>query len=493
MPNKQMPPLPKLSIFRNWVSLIGLLVSTCSLIAFLAILTAQLMMGVTHPYSGIVAFLILPMFLLTGLGLIGLGLILERRKMSQAADGAPPPVLTVDFSNPRVRRNLLITVNAGLLIFMVSAIMLYQGYHFTESPQFCGQICHTVMKPEYTTYQHSPHARLACAECHIGSGASWYVKSKVSGLRQVYAVAFNKFSRPIETPVKSLRPAQETCEQCHWPSKFVGNLDRLVTRYMSDETNTPYSIRLLLKVGGGDATHGPVGGIHWHMNVGNKIEYIATDDLRQTIPWVRRTDPQGVVTEFFAKGFTPDPAKHIIRRMDCMDCHNRPSHIFRSPAEAVDMSLTLGSLDLAMPKIKKTAVEILTQSYISEKDALEKIAASLNTKYSGDPRLQSSITEIQKIYTDNFFPEMKTNWKTHPNNLGHMEFPGCFRCHDGDHKTPDGTQSIKANDCNACHVIVAQGRGEQLNKLSAKGHLFEHPGGDLDETKCSECHNGGPQ
>lgn len=493
MTNEPKPALPRLSIFRNWISLFGLLLSVCSLAGFCLLLALEFMTGGANPYIGIIAFLVIPMFMALGLATIGLGLILERRKIRRGGDNIPPPVLSLDLSQPRVRRNLLIASCAGLVVMMATAIMLYGGYHYTESSQFCGLVCHTVMEPEYVTYQQSPHARLPCAECHIGSGASWYVKSKVSGLRQVFATLLNTYSRPIETPVQNLRPAQDTCERCHWPSKFIGNLDRLVTRYMSDETNTPYSIRLLLKVGGGDPTHGPVGGIHWHMNVGNKIEYIATDSHRQTIPWVRKTDHKGVVTEYSAKGFKPDPAKDIIRHMDCIDCHNRPSHIFRSPAEAVDMAMALGILDPTMPGIKKTALEILTQPYTTKKEAHEKITSSLNDKYPSDSRLQSTTAAIRKIYSDNFFPEMKTSWKNHPNNSGHMEFPGCFRCHDGEHKSSDGKQSIKANDCNACHIIVAQGRGEQLENLSAKGHDFQHPGGELDETKCSDCHTGGPQ
>lgn len=487
------PSLPELKIFRNWLSLFGLLMASCSILAFCVLMAMELLSGEANPYSGIVAFLILPGILAMGLGIIGIGLLLERRKMRRTSGGLPPPVLSLDFSNPRVRRNLIITVNAGLLVFMVTAIMLYHGYHFTESVAFCGRVCHTVMEPEYTTFQHSPHARLKCADCHIGSGASWYVKSKLSGLRQVVAVARNSYSRPIETPVKNLRPAQDTCEQCHWPSKFVGNLDRTITRYMADETNTPYSIRLLLKVGGGDPAQGPVGGIHSHINVGNKIEYVATDDRRQVIPWVRRTDLQGVVTEYSVPGFKLDPYRHVIRRMDCIDCHNRPSHIFRSPAESVDMSLSLGKLDPAMPRIKKNAIELLTAPYATAKEAQEKIAATLTTQYPGDTRLPAATAEILMIYGENFFPEMKTSWKTHPSNLGHMESPGCFRCHDGEHKTGDGKLSIKANECNICHIIVAQGQGEQLEKLSAKGHAFEHPGGELDDTKCSECHTGGPQ
>ena len=211
------------------------------------------------------------------------------------------PVLQIDLSRPRDRRFLGFFLAGSALFLLVCAELSYHTYHYTESTQFCGQACHTVMKPELVTYYHGPHARVACAECHIGPGATWFVKSKLSGTYQVYAVAFNKYPRPMPTPIKNLRPAQETCEQCHWPKKFVGNLDRTYHYFLGDETNTPFTVRLMLKVGGGDPTHGPVGGIHWHMNVGNKIEYIATDDARQKIPWVRMTDRQGVVTEFRVK------------------------------------------------------------------------------------------------------------------------------------------------------------------------------------------------
>ena len=158
---------------------------------------------------------------------------------------------------------------------LISALGSYQTYEYTESVQFCGQACHTVMKPEMTAYLHGPHARVACAQCHIGPGATWYVRSKLSGTYQVYATLFNKYPRPIPTPVKNLRPAQETCNQCHWPKEFVGDLDRTYHYFLGDKTNTPYSVRLILKVGGGDPTHGPVGGIHWHMSIADKVEYIA--------------------------------------------------------------------------------------------------------------------------------------------------------------------------------------------------------------------------
>ena len=142
------------------------------------------------------------------------------------------------------------------------------------------------------------------------TGADAFVKAKLNGVHQLVGVITGDYHRPIKTPIKNLRPARETCEQCHWPQKFVGNIDRTYQSFLTDETNTPFAVRLSLKVGGADPTHGPVGGIHWHMSQDNKIEYIATDERRQVIPWVRVTDPQGVVTEYRTPKFTNDVSRY---------------------------------------------------------------------------------------------------------------------------------------------------------------------------------------
>ena len=297
---------------------------------------------------------------------------------------------------------------------------------------------------------------------------------------------------PIPTPVKNLRPAQETCEQCHWPKKFVGNLDRTLSYYLPDQSNSLYSVRLLLKVGGGDPTHGPVGGIHWHMNVANKIEYIATDEARQKIPWVRMTDPQGVVTEYRTKEFTNDVSQMPMRRMDCMDCHNRPAHKFQSPESAVNLAMSLSNIDISLPYIKTNAVGVLCRPYTNQTQALEGIATTLSQQFPKDPRIRGAIDAVQQIYTNNFFPEMKASWRDYPDNIGHKDFPGCFRCHDGKHLSSTGRDMIKANDCNACHLILAQGSGAQLNQLNAQGQKFAHPLDEYDPAyQCTDCHNGG--
>jgi nitrate/TMAO reductase-like tetraheme cytochrome c subunit len=476
-------------VFRNWLSLTGLVVVVGSLFSFFLLLLLDALAHFANPYIGILTYLVAPAFLVIGLMLALLGAFLRHRQILKTSGPLPP--LRFDLTRPRDRRLFGFFLAGGVLFLLISALGSYQTYHFTESVQFCGQACHGVMKPEFVTYLHSPHARVACAECHIGKGANWYVRSKLSGTYQVYATMADKYPRPIPTPVKNLRPAQETCEECHWPKKFVGNLEHTFYYFLSDQTNTPFTVRMLLNVGGGDATHGPVGGIHWHMNVGNRIEYIATDEARQKIPYVRVTElSQGVVTEFRSPRFTNSVDESALRRMDCMDCHNRPAHCYQTPNSAVNLAISLDKIDRGLPFIKSNALYVLTRSYTNDTRALQSIATTLSERYPNDPRIRQAISAVQQIYTNNFFPEMKASWKVYPDNIGHKDWPGCFRCHDGLHKTADGKRSIKANDCNACHTILAQGSGAELDQLTPKGQKFKHPGDEVDGG-CNDCHTGG--
>lgn len=491
----------KPSLLQNWISLSGIILSGSAFFAVVCLIGMDLFRPSPNPYMGILTYLVAPGFLVAGLGLVILGALLERRRRHRLAPGEVSRHLHIDFNLPSHRRNFVIVTVLTLVFLLMTAFGSYQTYHYTESVQFCGMTCHSVMKPEHTAYQNSPHARVTCTECHIGSGATWFVRSKMSGSYQVYSVLAHKYSRPIPTPVKNLRPAPDTCEQCHWPQKFYGAVERTRTHYLSDEKNSPWTIRMLIKVGGGDASHGPSGGIHWHMNVANKIEYIPADEERQKIPWVRATDQSGKVTIYESKEgkLTPDQvsAATNLRRMDCIDCHNRPTHVFRPPDESVDQSMSLGRIDPALPSVKKNAVALLAQTYTTEDEAVAKIAASMKKQYSDfadQAKVQTAITELQTIFRANFFPEMKTDWKSHPNNIGHVKSVGCFRCHDDLHVAPSG-QKISA-DCNACHTIIAQGPTAELKTVSAQGLEFQHPSEDLGDAwkgmKCTECHNGGP-
>lgn len=464
-----------------------------SIFAFFLLLFFDAIAHSSNPYIGILTFMVAPAFLVGGLILFVLGAWRWHRIIARANGSAAILHVDVDLSRPHDRRLLAFFIPASAGFLLITAMGSYHTYQFTESVQFCGESCHTVMQPELTTYLHSPHARVACAECHIGKGATWYVKSKLSGTYQVYATLAHKYPTPIPVPVKNLRPAEETCEQCHWPKEFVGNLDRTFNYYLPDKTNSLYSIRMLLKVGGGDPTHGPVGGIHWHMNVANKIEYIATDEERQKIPWVRMTDAQGVVTIFRSPSFTNDISQMSIRTMDCMDCHNRPAHKFQSPESAVNLAMSLGQIDTGLAYIKTNAMAALCGSYKNESDAEQKIATALFDRYPNDSRIRPTISAVQQIYKDNFFPEMKANWRSYPDNIGHKDWPGCFRCHDGQHKATEGGRAIRANDCNACHIILAQGGRDQMKTLDATGQKFAHPIDEYDPAyQCTDCHNGGP-
>ena len=492
-PSAATAPAKRTSLFRNWLSLAGLTIMVGSLFSFFLLLLLDALDKFANPYLGVLTYLVAPVFLVGGLVLAILGAVLRHRQVVKTCGPLPP--VRIDLTRPRDRRLLGFFLVGSVLFLLISAIGSYQTYQFTESVQFCGQACHEVMKPEWTTYRRSPHARVACAECHIGKGATWYVRSKLSGAYQVYATMADKYPRPIPTPVENLRPAQETCEECHWPSKFVGNLDRTYTYFLGDETNTPFTLRMLIKVGGGDPTHCRLDGIHWHMNVGNKIEYIAADESRQTIPWVRMTDGQGVVTEFRAPNYTNVVDETKVRRMDCMDCHNRPAHRYQTPADAVDLAMALGHIDRSLPYVKTNALYALTLNYTNETQALHRIATVLAEQYPAEkfPKSQGSVQDtiaaLQQIYSDNFFPAMKANWQVYPDNIGHKDWPGCFRCHDGSHSTAGGKRTIKANDCNACHTILAQGSDLELKHLTPNGQKFNHPGGEVDGA-CNDCHNG---
>lgn len=478
-------------LLRNWLSLTGGVLAISAFFAFLLLFAIDLFAHNGNPYMGILAYVVAPAFLFLGLGMMAIGAWIQRRHLRRAAPEVKPHPLSFNFSRPEDRRKLGFFVIGSTVFLLCTAIGSYQSYHVSESVGFCGQACHTPMKPEFTAYQLSPHARVACVECHVGHGAQAFIEAKMNGVHQLVGVMTGDYQHPIKTPIRNLRPARETCERCHWPQKFSGQLDRTYEHFLSDETNTPFAVRLTLKVGGADPKHGVAGGIHWHVNQDNRIEYIATDDRRQVIPWVRVTDSKGVVTEYRTPQSTNDLKGYEIRTMDCIDCHNRPSHRFRSPNEATDLALSLGKIDRTLPWVKSNTVAVLTQPYESETQAMEKISSSLHAQYASTTNVDTLVKAVQTIYAANFFPEMKADWRAYPENIGHKDWPGCFRCHDGSHKAVgDLKKKIPASDCTACHTILAQGAGADLEKLSPKGTPFVHIDAEYSDFDCSRCHTG---
>jgi hypothetical protein len=267
--------------------------------------------------------------------------------------------------------------------------------------------------------------------------------------------------------------------------------------FLSDKKNTPYTVRMLMHVNQ-SAPGSPAGGIHWHVSESEKVEYYATDDKRQDIPWTRVTNLQdGTSRVFRSPDFTGEPPADRIRTMDCMDCHNRPAHVFPTANEAVEKALADGSLARAFPNIKSEAVKAMTQESIkTDAEAAQQIADYLRAKYTDKAlaaELPGAIKAVQAVFATSIFPERKADWRVYPNNIGHKDWPGCFRCHDSKHQDPTG-RTISSTDCNSCHTILAQGKGAELMQLSGLGLEFKHPDGELDpELSCTDCHNGGIQ
>jgi len=494
--------LPRL--FYNTLSIAGAaiaLVVSVTLVAFLVVIAT---VGESNPYIGIFVYMVLPIALAIGVLLIPIGMLRRRRRILRHLDELPPQWPQLDLNRPTHRHAFFVVILGTGLLSLVSVVGGYQAYHFTESVEFCGTTCHVVMKPEHVAYGNSPHARVSCAECHVGSGAGWYAKSKLSGAYQVYATLRNIYPRPIPTPVKNLRPAQETCEECHWPEKFFGAQQRQYNHYMYDDSTTHWPINLLIKTGGGDPKTGQTAGIHWHMNIGTKVEYIARDERRQDIPWIRITDRvTGRVTVYQDEDeplSEEEIAAATMRQMDCMDCHNRPSHKFRSPDYAIDQALLTGQISATLPEIKRIAVESMVGDYATEEEAHRAIATRIPDAYreaypevfdSRRVEIDAAVLATQKQFSQNIFPEMKVNWLGYPDNIGHFIFPGCMRCHNGKKKSEDGW--VIGRDCTSCHVILRQGSGERMQMaMTEDGLEFVHPDGgdDWRDTDCHECHSG---
>ena len=487
------------SLLRNYVRLIGLALAIVALANILFLFLIDLTSSHPSPYVGVLAYMVFPGFFILGLLLVPLGMWMQRKRHIRDANKKFP---LLDLNNPAQRSSVAFFLSFVVLFVLMSAVGSYRGYEYTDSVEFCGQLCHSVMHPEFVAHQGSPHARVRCVDCHVGAGAGWYVRSKLSGARQVFKTALNTFPRPIETPVANLRPAPETCEQCHWPKKFWGAQLKTINHYASDEKNTPRQLRLLIKTGGGDPNAGVASGIHWHMNIGNKITYWS-DAKRQNISYVRLEDLNGKVTEYAAQGADASQAalaKLQTKRMDCVDCHNRPTHIYMPPDRSVDQSLTAHRIDASLPFAKAKGVEVLTAEYKSTDEAVQAIATKIpafyNEKYpdiakSKQVQVQAMVSELQRIFRNSIFPEMKVSWKTHPDNVGHFYFQGCFRCHDGNHVSKDG--KVISKDCNSCHTLLSQSEDGKEIQGSAEGVQFKHPVdlGDMTQVNCSDCHTGG--
>lgn len=487
-------------LFRNYVSFTGAAIIFASLACIVLLFLIEITGKNDNPYLGIFTWIVLPGFLILGLIIVVVGMILERRRRSRLTHEEILAFPTLDLNDPHRRRVFLSFLGVGFIFVFMSAFGSYRAYEYTESVAFCGRTCHTVMKPEYTAFQVASHASLRCVDCHVGAGPEWYVRSKFTGVRQLYGVVFNKYSKPIGSPVENMRPARDTCGTCHWAEKFYGTQMKEFNHFGYDEKNTYRQTRLLIKTGGGNPVTDAVAGIHWHMNLANEVTYIASDKQRQVIPWVRLKDKSGNVTEFVANGaqVTPDQIANTPKRiMDCVDCHNRPTHVYLTPDQAVNDAFMANKLDVSLPFLKREAVAVLSKPYSTNEEALNSISSRLSEFYNTNypdvysqkgESLNKSIGEVRRIYQTYFFPEMKTDWQAHPNNIGHYYSQGCFRCHDGKHVSNTG--KVIRSECDICHTALDQSESGAL--VSAIEGAFRHPVelGDLSKLNCATCHKG---
>jgi hypothetical protein len=450
---------PQLRYVRNWISIGGALVTTISAVLFLVIFGLEIFGFHTNPYIGIVVFLILPGFFVGGLLVIPVGMWNERRRQRSGRAPSKPKWPSLDLNDPTTRRVTFVVLVMTFVNVVIVSLAAYRGVEYMDSVGFCGQVCHQVMQPEFTAYQDGPHARVACVQCHIGPGAPWFVRSKLSGVRQVFAVLANTYSRPIPSPVQNLRPARDTCEQCHWPAMFHGDKVIVEREYADDKANTETDTTLQLHVGGGGELDVMGVGIHWHVAAANTIEYVATDEKRQVIPWVRLTVAGAPPVVFRSDGLSGnDPPPGELRTMDCVDCHNRPTHPFAASAErAVDAAIADGRIASSLPYVRREAVRLLKVAYPTREDALQAIATELPAFYQGadggapvdEATVAQAVRVVQDLYGRNVFPVMDITWGTYTNNIGHTDSPGCFRCHDDSHNAGDGR--VIKQDCETCH------------------------------------------
>jgi nitrate/TMAO reductase-like tetraheme cytochrome c subunit len=446
---------PVVYLSNNWISLIGVIIVTAAAVTWLIFLPVTLRQGISHPYVGIVVYLLLPGLFLLGLVLIPIGSGLKRRRLRKAGK-LPQEFEPIDLRSPELRKMVIFIGVTTFLNIIIASQFSYSAVQYMESPNFCGATCH-VMKPEYRAYEVSAHSKVECVACHVGPGAAGFMRAKVTGVRQVFHVMFNSYPRPIPEPLERLRPATETCESCHARRRFFGDRMRDLVTYGTDEQNTVTHTVLMMHLG----TGGPhSSGVHGaHLGEGVILRYYASDDVRQTIPYVEYT-AGGKTTVFAAAGAKVAPEK--MREMQCIDCHNRPAHTFQLPERALDRSLAMGDISPSLPYAKKQGLEILKTNYFGGADAAARIPAAFEDYYRKTyPQVyaekRDEVTRggraLLSIYQHNVFPEMKVSWGTYPNNLGHTDFNGCFRCHDEQHSSPDGKTITQ--DCNACHNVVA--------------------------------------
>ena len=439
------------------VSAIGAILSVASGCVFLALAILHLFGAAGNPYADIVIFVLLPALFAVGLLLMPLGLWLRKRRptTAMARELAWP---TIDLNVPHTRHTVLFFAASTFVGLVALSFASQRAVEYSESQQFCGQTCHQVMGPHYEAHKSGLHGRVNCVECHVEPGAQGFFKAKLHGTNQLRLAVTNRFPRPLLSPLDVGRPNVYTsCEQCHFPDRFIGDVVKVLYEFADDEANSKTMLTLRLHVGGPVAGTGRGTGIHWHMNQSNVVEYVATDDKLEQIPYVRVSAPDGQIREYFAEGASASDLKgRPTRRMGCIDCHNRPAHTFgAAPERAVDAAMGAGLISAEIPFIRREAVRALRAEYPDQDTAFvgieRAIRRAIDTGKANEDELRQAVAVSQAIYRTNIFPSMKIAWGTYPDRVGHTTSQGCFRCHDDSHVTKEG--KALGQDCETCHSI----------------------------------------
>jgi nitrate/TMAO reductase-like tetraheme cytochrome c subunit len=449
-------------ITTNWIVALGVALTTASFLLFIIFLLLNLAGAVTNAYAGLLIYLILPTSFVLGLVLIPIGWFVHKKRSGKTTQ----ELLEERFEPGEIKQRLYGSNIVGMILLLTAINLVFFGgasmtmLQFMDQPEFCGTACH-VMKPEWTVYQESPHARVACVDCHVGESTEAIVESKFSGMRQMAQLALDSYERPIPTPVHQLRPSRETCENCHWAAKKHGRRLKLITRYQEDEASTPLYTTLNIKIGSNDGGRKV---IHWHASKEDLVRYASVDDEREEIIWVEAMQEDGAYKRYTNRRLVATiTGDEIIRSMDCVDCHNRVTHIYEDPSEGIDLRITEDMLDRSLPHLKREALAAVTHDYPDVGAAMEGIERRVQSFYlRNHPELatlkraeiDSAVSTLQAFYVRNIHSEMSVTWNTYPDHLGHpARGRGCFRCHN-ENMLDEAGRPIE-DECTLCHSIIA--------------------------------------
>lgn len=451
----------------------GVILTTSSFITFLILEFARLIGIFTNAYIGLVTYLLLPTLFILGLILIPVGWYSRKKTTGKSTkelldEQFEKNDLENKFIGTRVFRTILIftVLNVVFLLSASSRMMI-----FMDESEFCGTACHSVMNPEWTTYQQSPHSRVNCVDCHVGEGVDALISSKLNGVWQMVSVSFNLYEKPIPTPVHQLRPSRETCEKCHWPDKFYGSKLKMITRYQRDESSSPKYTTLNLKIDTG--LRGQKSGIHWHISEQNKVFYTSLEDKRLDISSVEVHKADGTIKRYRNRELTEFVENNSdLREMDCVDCHNRATHIYEDPEVAIDDRISSGLLDRSLPYTKREGLAALTSRYKDKKSGFKALEDHMHAYYrenyskkhgSMSTRIEGNVKTLQDIYDRNIHQGMNIHWGSYPNHIGHRKGKGCFRCHNS--SLIDEQENGISEDCTLCHSILANEENEPFKYL----------------------------